>query len=200
MNENEKLILAELYIRKMAEGINPLTNEVIEDTNFINNVKISRCLYYVSDVLRQVADGGNKKENKSGDSQFYITDEQRHDLVPFDRYVFSRDIAERINEATIENNCKKFSARWILEYLLSIGMMEIVNGRKVPTEEGEEFGIKSEIRTDTNNRTYKVNRLSPDAQRFIFDNIDAILYFVISDQYKEQIRRNRITQTDSDYD
>lgn len=193
MEYNDKLIFAQLYISKMADGINPLNDEAVKDDDLINNVHISRCLYFVSDVLRQVIEGECSKEKKKVISQFFITDEQRKLLVPFDRYVFSRDVAERINEVTAENNCKNFTARWILEYLLSIGMLEIDNGRKIPTEEGEIFGIKAEIRTDSNNQAYKVNKLSPDVQQFVFDNIDAIINFVTSEQYKEQIRKNRIT-------
>lgn len=39
---------AKNYIDKMANGINPLTNENVSESDLINNVKISRCLFYVS--------------------------------------------------------------------------------------------------------------------------------------------------------
>lgn len=56
MTELETMIHAEFYIRKMADGINPITNEPAADCDMVNNVRITRCLYYVSDILRQVID------------------------------------------------------------------------------------------------------------------------------------------------
>lgn len=56
MTELETMIRAESYIRKMADGINPITNEPAADDDMVNNVRITRCLYYVSDILRQVID------------------------------------------------------------------------------------------------------------------------------------------------
>lgn len=54
MTELEKMIRAESYIRKMADGINPITGVNVADDDMVNNVRITRCLYYVSDILRQV--------------------------------------------------------------------------------------------------------------------------------------------------
>ena len=45
MTELETMIRAESYIRKMADGINPITNEPAADDDMVNNVRITRCLY-----------------------------------------------------------------------------------------------------------------------------------------------------------
>lgn len=50
----ELLKHANNYIEKMANGINPLTNQKCNDNDMINNVRISRCLFYVSNVLDDV--------------------------------------------------------------------------------------------------------------------------------------------------
>ena len=39
------------YIEKLANGINPLTGENIPETDIINNIRISRCLFYVNNIL-----------------------------------------------------------------------------------------------------------------------------------------------------
>lgn len=92
MTELDKLIRAESYIRKMANGINPITDETAADDDMFNNVRVTRCLYYVSDILRQViANNGvvEKKPRGSGKKvDFYMTDEQRANLVEFDHPVF----------------------------------------------------------------------------------------------------------------
>lgn len=49
----------------MANGINPLTDEKIPDNELINNVRISRCLFYVNDILGEILENSgtmNKKE------------------------------------------------------------------------------------------------------------------------------------------
>lgn len=65
MTELETMIHAESYIRKMADGINPITNEPAADDDMVNNVRITRCLYYVSDILRQVIDNDGVIKKKS---------------------------------------------------------------------------------------------------------------------------------------
>ena len=191
MTELEKMKRAEMYIRKMAEGVNPLTDEGVSENDLVNNIRITRCLYYVSDILRQVIDKGGVIGKKSGRSQFYLTGEQREGLVPFERHVFVREIAEKLNEAAAENDCKKLVPQWITEYFVSMGLLEVVGGKKTATEAGEEFGIKTEIKYSPRIGEYRVNSYSPDAQRFIFDNIDAITDFAASEEYKEQIKRNK---------
>jgi len=45
MTELEKIAYAKSYIEKLANGINPLTNQEVPESDIINNVKISRCLF-----------------------------------------------------------------------------------------------------------------------------------------------------------
>ena len=70
MTELEKLQRAKMYIDKMANGIHPIDNTPAADSDMINNVRISRCLFYISDILRQVIDNngviGKVKSSKKG--------------------------------------------------------------------------------------------------------------------------------------
>ena len=52
MTDLEMIQRAKIYTDKLANGINPLDNTIIPENDIINNVKISRCLFYISDVLR----------------------------------------------------------------------------------------------------------------------------------------------------
>lgn len=187
------MIRAESYIRKMADGINPITNEPAADDDMVNNVRITRCLYYVSDILRQVIDNDGVIKKKSGGSgkkaDFFITDEQRGDLTEFDRPAYASELAEKINAVTEINNCKKFAAKWVTEYFVSIGLLYIDDDSKRATEAGAELGILSEKRRSSyTHREYWVNAYSTEAQRFIIDNIESIAAFAKSPQYKQQIR------------
>ena len=53
MTELEKIEYAKSFIDKLANGVNPLDNSVIPDGEIVNNVRLSRCFFYVSDILRQ---------------------------------------------------------------------------------------------------------------------------------------------------
>lgn len=192
MTELETMIRAESYIRKMADGINPITNEPAADCDMVNNVRITRCLYYVSDILRQVIDNdGVIKKKSSKKAEFFITDEQRAALTEFDRPAYASELAEKINAVTEINNCKKFAAKWVTEYFVSIGLLYIDDDSKRATDSGAELGIISEKRRSSyTHREYWVNAYSPEAQRFIIDNIESIVAFAKSPQYKQQTHPN----------
>lgn len=61
MTEQEKLHRAKHYIDSLANGLNPLDGTLIPEQDVVNNVKISRCLFFVSDVLRKQLDGHEPK-------------------------------------------------------------------------------------------------------------------------------------------
>lgn len=200
MTELDTMKRAEEYIRKMANGINPITGEPASDNDMVNNVRITRCLYYVSDILKQVIDNNGvitKKSSSGKKSDFFITDEQRAALTEFDRPIYLRELSDRINELTEPNNCKKFAAKWVTEYFVSIGLLYIDDGSKRATDEGVGLGIISEKRrANYTPNEYWVNSYSPEAQLFIIDNLDSIVSFAKTPQYKQQTNRDNAANSD----
>lgn len=51
ITDNKKLNIARAWIDKLANGVNPLTDEMVNEDDILNNVHISRCLFYVSELL-----------------------------------------------------------------------------------------------------------------------------------------------------
>lgn len=77
MTELERIAYAKTFIDKLANGINPLDNQPVSEQDVINNVKLARCFFYVSDVLRRVIENGGIAPHKKQSSRpFYITPEQ----------------------------------------------------------------------------------------------------------------------------
>ena len=75
---------------------------------------------------------------------------------------------------------RKLSYRQITGWLLNIGMLEykdIGNGKmkRQPTQQGEDIGIVLEFWEKGPGRKYPVIMYSETAQRFILDNIDAVI-------------------------
>ena len=52
MTELEKIAYAKSFIDKLANGINPVDDSPVPETDIVNNVRLTRCFFYVSDILR----------------------------------------------------------------------------------------------------------------------------------------------------
>ena len=57
MIDIKKLVTAKVWIEKLANGINPLSDELVKEDDIINNVHISRCLFYVTELLDEIKAG-----------------------------------------------------------------------------------------------------------------------------------------------
>lgn len=182
MTELEKMQRAQMYIEKMANGINPLTDSSVPDEDLINNVRISRCLFYVSDVLKQViGSGGTEKSSpkKNKKLPFGITAAQAANFGYSDVPITVSEITKRINDICDNEKMKKLPYRFITDYLISAGFLTLVqneNGRPIkrPTDAGIKIGIQVEER-HSDNGPYYVVVYSKEAQKFIIDNIEAII-------------------------
>ena len=180
MTELEKIAYAKSFIDKLANGINPLDDTPIPDNDIANNVRLSRCFFYVSDILRQVYEnGGVTKTKREPKIPFSVSLEQlekfEYSVVP----IPVSEIAKRINVIVESENMKKVSHRQITQWLLNIEMLYLhdFGGKtpvKRPTEEGNRMGITVETRIGRYGE-YHVVLYNEEAQRFILDNLDAVI-------------------------
>ena len=180
MTELEKIAYAKSFIDKLANGINPLDDTPIPDDDIANNVRLSRCFFYVSDILRQVYEnGGVTKPKRARKIPFAVSIEQ------MEKFEYSADpipvteIAKRIYAISGNDNMEKVSYRQINQWLLNIDMLYSYDfgGKrpvKRPTEEGNQIGITVETRMGRYGE-YQVVLYNEDAQRFILDNLEAVL-------------------------
>lgn len=179
MTDLEVMQRAKMYIDKLANGINPLDGTAVPANDVINNVRLSRCLFYVSDILRQVIENSGKVTvRKKPKENFFISFEDIQKFRFSDTPIPISEIAKRINELTENENMKKLTYKNITDWLISIEMLQVetqTDGKnaKRPTQNGNELGITTEIRTGMNG-TYTVVLYNRTAQQFIIDNIDAI--------------------------
>ena len=60
MTELEKMQRAKMYLDKLANGIDPISDREMPDDTVLNQVRLSRCLFYVSVILRQVIENGGQ--------------------------------------------------------------------------------------------------------------------------------------------
>lgn len=185
MTELEKMTYAKLFIDKLANGINPLDNSMIPENEVINNVRLSRCLFYVSDVLSQVIDNGGitpspaKKEKKAKKQPYFLSPEQAESFEYSAAPIPLSEILKRIIAVGPTEGVKKFPRSNLQKWLLSLGLIEEVTlplGSKMkrPTPQGEDMGIHLETRQGAYGEYY-VMLYNLDAQHFIIDNLEAVV-------------------------
>lgn len=180
MNENEKLLKAKVYLDKLANGINPVTNENVPENDTINNIHISRCLFYVSDVLRNIIDNGTPKK-KNNRIPFSITAKQLSNYEFSKEPITVTELTKKINSLIDTDDMKELKTTSITNWLIEINFLEFTadeNGKKhkMPTEKGTQLGITTQDRLGSYD-LYKVVLYDCNAQQFILDNIDSIAYY-----------------------
>ena len=141
-------------------------------------MKISRCLFYVSEILGEViSNGGVNKTPKPKQIDFNI------DSIGVDSIEISEDpvtvsiIAQRINAVKPEN-MKKLKVTAITNWLVSINMLAVIkinnkNIKKV-TDTGKDLGLTEEERLGQYGKYYAVT-YNKNAQQFIIDNLNSII-------------------------
>ena len=141
---------------------------------------ISRCFFYISDLLRRFAEGGFSEAAKKGKKQpFIITEEQRKRFEFSETPISVSEIARRFNAAVNTEGAVQMRYSGITFWLIESGLLSVdrrEDGRdvKLPTAAGMELGISQEVRSGANG-SYTVVVYNETAQRYIVDNIDAIL-------------------------
>ena len=178
--ELEIMSHARQYCEKLANGINPLTGEQLPESDIVNNVRISRCLFYVSDVLRQVIEkGGLTRSAKNARLPFRLTEEQRQQFQVSDQPVSVSVMAQQINSLAGNPDMKSLGTRSITLYLEQQGLLRSYvprsgkGTRREPTEQGRAMGIFTEERQGQYG-LYTMILYNPTAQKFIGDHLEQI--------------------------
>lgn len=175
MIDVEKLNSAKAWIEKLANGINPLNDELVKDDDLINNVHISRCLFYVSELLGEI--NIRTSVERRSRKPFFLS---KNDAVNIPISI-PNGIANfiRLVNGYIPEGMKPLSAGQTIKWLRNEGLMKEVqkeDGHKtnLPTEKGNSIGITTEVQRNPEGIDYQRVVYSVDAQRFMLNNIEAI--------------------------
>ena len=183
MTDLEMMERARMYLNKLANGVNPLDESQIPEGDVVNQVRISRCLFYVSDVLRRCIENGGispapvKKEKKQ---PFFLSLEQRNQCPLSSESVTVSVLVQRMNDL-IDDNMTALKATQITDWLVDAGLLEILTSpdghhARRATPEGDHMGIHNEERQSIRG-PYTAVFYTQEAQKFILDNLDSILSF-----------------------
>lgn len=179
MTELETMRRAKLYMEKLAQGIDPITNQEIAEDSVLNNIRLARCFFYVSDVLGQVISNGGVIGGKVRRDAFSITPEQLASIQVSAEPVRVTQLVEMISTAVDNPQMKKLSTTAITNWLLEKGFLEKQTGfdgksRRVPSRNGFLIGLSTETRQGQYGE-YQAVFYNTAAQQFVLDNLIAIL-------------------------
>ncbi|MDR3344275.1 MAG: hypothetical protein LBT21_01570 [Oscillospiraceae bacterium] len=191
-SEIEVLIHAKSYIDALAAGRDPMTDEVLEEDSLLNNVRLTRCFFYVSGVLQKVIDNGGEvtaprkasSPKRSDLPPFRISDEQKGAIWLADELSAAK-FTKAINAAVPEvDKMRLLKSRAITDFLVQDGYMRSekytdnagkVKNQRVPTPSGEREGISARwVDSATHGRYFGIF-YNKEAQQFILDNLDEII-------------------------
>ena len=176
MTELETMQRAKMYLDKLARGIDPITGNEVPEGEVLNNVRICRCLHYVSGVLEQVIANGGAIGEKA---PFAITREQMAAITISSQAVRISEFTETINQAANDPSRKKLKATDITNWLLERGYLQKEQEpdgkpRRAPTELGQRGGIIGQMQQGQNGYYLSIT-YDANAQRLILDHLEEIL-------------------------
>lgn len=184
MTELEKMQRAKMYMDRLANGINPITEAEVPEDSILNNVRLSRCFFYVSDILEQVIqNGGVVRPQRAAPTprraRFVLTEEQRNSFSVSADPISITELTGRLNGLIDSQAVSPLPRTAVTNWLLDKGFLEQAvqsdgKKRRVPTEQGTYIGLCSQLRQGPGGE-YPVILYTADAQRFILDNLDDIL-------------------------
>lgn len=168
----KKLTVAIDWISKLANGMNPIDGSSLPDSDIVNNVHISRCLFFVSDLLEEIRNQKSSSK-KQHEAEFLLTQEDAAKVY----ITKSTGIAMFVREINkvIPENMKPLSAPKVTQWLVSAGYLEeLENGEghnyKAPTELGKSIGISSVWKEGTRGQ-YLAISYDANAQLFLLENL-----------------------------
>jgi len=179
MTELETMQRAKMYLDKLAQGIDPITNQEVPEDSVLNNVRLSRCFFYVSDVLGQVIANGGVIGGKPKLDPFTITPEQISRVQISQEPVRVTQLVNMIGKAVENPGMRNLKTTVITDWLLEKGFLEKQTGpdgksRRVPTRNGLLIGLSAQTRQGQYGE-YEAVFYNSEAQRFVLDNLSAML-------------------------
>lgn len=172
----DKLKKAKVVLQKIGQGVNPLDGEPIAGESFLQDPRIIRCLFFVTEVLDLVVDG--TLQMKSDGRPFAITAEERDRIRLPEGEIGITQFTKCVNEA-LGPMSRKLTGIEMNKHLRALGLLVEVlesDGKKrtTATPNAANYGIRAE-RRDYNGAEYEKVIYDGTGQRFLLENLERIL-------------------------
>ena len=169
---------AKAYMDALANGIDPISGEVIPEGEVVRQERLMNCFHYISDVLEEVLRVDATKKQPSAEQPF-----QPH-LLDYSGFSLSEtpitisELVKRINDCRPEY-MQKLKRTGVVNWLVEqryIQRVEI-NGRSCVRlgERSADIGLSEETRFGEDGRTFTVVVYPKGAQQLILEHLAAIV-------------------------
>lgn len=178
MTELETMQRAKMYLDKLSQGIDPITGNEVPEGDLLNNVRICRCLHYVSGVLEQVIANGGVVGKREGNP--FVIDRSRMGGIRLTQNPVSlTEFTGNIVTCMGDPHMKKPNPKAITGWLIEKGLMELTTDaegkqRRLPTEAGRRAGLSTAQRMGQNGE-YTAVYYDANIQTLILDHLEEIL-------------------------
>ena len=181
-NQLELLKRAKMYLEQLANGRDPFSGDDLPGDTVLNNVRISRCFFFVADTLQKVIDNGGEVTRKprvtATRTPFIISEEEKALIGVSEEPLQISKFCDRINQAADPGKSGKLKVTAFGIWLVDNGYLAVETASdqrssKRATAAGEALGIISELRS-YGDREYYANLYNANAQRFLLEHLDAI--------------------------
>ena len=184
--DSRRLDIAIQYIRRMAEGRNPVNNRPAPENEVLTNVNVNRCLKFVEEILTDVRSAGGTVglvQKSSAARKPSIAEIFPYEVLSGFKYEQDQQISYFLKQVTgllPEDQSMTIQATMVTDWLRENGYLEkrmfkeTGKENSVPTEKGIDLGLYAEKAGAFPNEYYRVY-YNQNAQQFIVDNLRRIL-------------------------
>lgn len=176
--EFEKIEKAKMVLYKIANGVNPLNGEQIEKGSFLDDGKIIRCFYFVTEILDNVINGVYSS-SRTGQTNFYITAEQKKRVEFPQGKIGVNEFSKCINSCIDLSRSKRLTGTELNKRLKKMGILSeegmgdgktrtVVNGKSA------EYGFETE-RKSYNGIEYDKVVINDKGKKYLLENIESIM-------------------------
>lgn len=176
--EFDKIEKTRTVMLKLAKGINPVTGEMVEKDNFLNDPKIVRSFYYASEIMDNVVKG---VYGPSGSRlyEFVITPEQKAGIRLPEGNIGVNEFSRCVNACIDLSKSKRLTGVELNKKLKTLGVLgeeETAEGRKrtIVNDNSSGFGFDMEKRT-YNGVEYDMVVMNDNGKSYLIENLESIM-------------------------
>lgn len=148
MTELEKMQRALMYMENLANGIDPITGTELPEDTVLNNVRLSRCFFYVSDILKKVIANNGEVGKRAGGRKkpFALSPGMREQVYLPVMSVPISDFVKNINMVIQDSDMRSITTKMVTTWLVDKGLLQEITAplgkkTKIVTEQSSLIGI-----------------------------------------------------------
>lgn len=180
IQERDKIAKAREMVQKMAGGMNPLDGQPLEDTCFIHDPRMVRCLHFIQEILRKALEGPPRGGPRKPSAFVISAEEKKRVQLPKGK-IGINEFARCLNEVIDTVNSRKLTGIEINRQLKKMGVLGeqvLADGktRTIVRAESSGYGIVSEKRNN-NGSEYEMVLFNEEGKNYLLENIEKIMVF-----------------------